>query len=1037
MKRLLLMNLFGFVCSFIMQAQSQETIRGQVRNAGGQAIANVTVQEKGASTGTSTNAEGNYILKLLKPGALITFSSVGYTTLEISSGGNPVLDVVLEAKVVGLEDVIVVGYGTTREKKLTTSVATINASKINNMPITNVADAFTGNVSGVLVQDAGGGTPGGQLPIIRIRGYGSINAGSEPMYVIDGVIASAAQVNLLNVKAIESVNILKDAAAGAIYGSRAGNGVVLITTKSGKGKTKFLYNSTVGIQKVEKRLDVLTGPEYVAFAKQAYAASGQPEPIFPQNIANTNWQNEIFQTGVFQNHEVSANGSTDKINYNVSVSYRGNNGTIITTYDNNYASNAKLDIKLTDKLKMGLSYVASYSKNRFSNKLLNGAHSGGGILEDVIIQYPVIPVYTENGDYGQQPGQDWGAPVAIGLYGNPVAGLKEVENYDRRLQVLGNAYISYEIIKGLTARFNLSGTASSIYSTRYESPYLGANGHNQFANFSNPRYESMVAAQSNSSNNSYIANGLINYTKTFFDVHHFGLDAGFSNEYEVFTSTAATAGVNDRGPNATNPLPAFDNDIRRNIWGANDLVGTGGFAEQAFSSLFSRLNYDYKDKYLLMASVRRDGSSKFAPKRRYGIFPAVSAAWRISEEEFMRSQGWINDLKLRLSYGVSGNDQIGNYSWQGGYSYGNQFYFGSLQTSTGPAILAYPTSIANPTLRWETNTQYNIGIDFSAFKNRIRLVTDYYVRNTKDVLLRRPLPGENGISSTILDNIGNISNRGFEIHLTTTNVSGKRFNWTTDWIFNRVWNTASRIYSPDGTLRLNSGAFNSVWIVQGQEMFQIYGYKVLGLFKTNEELQKLPNSANSRVGDPIILDADKNGSINANDFVKLGKALPDFTFGWTNTLSYKNLTLNIIIDGSYGASNYLPALRNQAWINPRQGNILRYIYDRVGTTYPVANLNYTGERVSPTSLYVFDASYVRVKNLTLGYNLPEGARKALNVQQLGVSFSVQNLHTFTSYPWYNVQANFYNGAAGSAQFGVDYGSYPSSTIFALGFNLTF
>jgi TonB-linked SusC/RagA family outer membrane protein len=1005
---------------------------GKVTGQDGESLAGVSVLIKGTLNGTVTDVNGNYSLTIKDASTVLVFSFVGMATQEIDVAGRTTVDVVLLPSIVGIDEVVVIGYGTSSVKKLSTSVSSVKADKINDLPIANIANSFTGNVSGVMVEQ-GSGAPGA-TPVIRVRGYGSINAGSEPLYVIDGMIVSSTEFRLLNPKSVESVNVLKDAAAGAIYGSRAGNGVVIVTTKGGEGKAKFSYNANIGWQQIDRKIPVLSGPEYIQYSKEAYAASGEPEPVFSSDVANTNWQDEIFRKGLLQNHQLVANGSTEKMKYNISFNYMDEEGIILTTFEKNYSSNGNFDIKLNDKLSLGITYNATYSKSRVNNKLGDAAHGSGGILEDAIVQYPVIPVYMPNGDYGQQVSKDWGTPVVYNGYGNPVAGLKEV--FDRRYAFsgIGRTFLNYEPIRGLNVNVSFSGLLGSAYRNYYESPYLAADGHSNNANFSHPRYDNIVAGQNNEMRTKYTTEGFIDYKRTFATVHNFNIIAGFSNEYSGYRGTVADATINDRGANATTPLPRFDNYLRPNIFGANDVRGSGGFWEETFVSLFGRLNYDYKDKYLFMASVRRDGSSKFAPGNRYGIFPAVSAAWRISEESFMKSQNLFDELKLRLSYGVSGNDQIGSYSWQGKANFGGfQYIYGPGSSVTS----AYPSSIENPNLKWETNEQYNVGIDFSILKNRVQLASDFYVRNTKDMLLQRPLPTENGISSTIMDNIGDLTNKGIELALTTVNIKTSNFTWTTNWIFNKVWNKATAIHTKDGIIRLGSGAYDMVWIVEGEEMFQIYGYKNIGVFKTDEQLTQHPRPRGSKIGDPIYLDVNKDGELNSDDYVKLGHGLPKYTFGWSNTFNYKNLDLSFVLDGSQGASKYVPAFRNQNWISPIEGNLSKYIYDRAGTVYGASNLDYTGNRLERCSYDVFDASYVRIKYLTIGYNLPESICNSMSISRLRLSVSVQNLHTFTSYPWYSPQANFYNGAAGGAQFGVDYGSYPLATSYTFGINLTF
>lgn len=1012
------------------------TIQGQVLDDEGRPLSGASVRIKGTDIATVTDASGQFKLENVHEDAILEMSYVGYASQVMPVRGRNSFKVALVKKNAVLAETVVVGYGSSSKAKLTTAVATIKRDQINDLPITNLSDAFTGNVSGVMVED-GSGAPG-DAPVIRVRGYGSINAGSEPLYVIDGMIATSNEFALLNPKSIESISILKDAAAGAIYGSRAGNGVVIVTTKGGQGKAKFSYNTTVGIQQVERKIDVLSGPEYVEYSKRAYAASGLPAPVFSPDIANTNWQDQIFRTGVYQNHQVSANGGNDHVKYNVSLNYLGNQGVVLTTFQNNYSSNGNFKIKLNDKLNMGLTYNLAYTKSRANDKLSGAAHEGGGILEDAIVQYPVIPVYMPNGDYGQVPSNNWGTPVSYGGYGSPVAGLKEIYDWRYQFSGIGRTFLNYEPITGLNFNASLSGLVNAKFRDYHESPYLAADGHTREANFSNPVYQDIVASQSNDLTDGYTVDGYAEYKHLFSGLHNFDVIAGFSNEYTGYRQTTASATVNDRGANAANPLPAFTNYLRPNIFGANDVSGAGAYWEQTFTSLFARLNYDYNDKYLFMASVRRDGSSKFAPGNRYGIFPAVSGAWRISQEPFMQSQKIFDDLKLRLSYGVSGNDQIGNYAWQGTVNYGgSQYIYGPPGTSDGPVTTAYPTSIENPNLRWETNEQYNAGIDLSVLDNRIQLTTDFYVRNTKDMLLQRPLPTENGIAASVMDNIGDMTNKGIELDLTTTNIRTKDLTWTTNWIFNKVWNKATAIHSPNGVLQFESGAYNMIWIKQGQPSFQIYGYKAIGVFTSNQQLQQYPTPRGSQIGDPIYLDVNKDKVLNSDDYVKLGNALPDFTFGWSNTINYKRFDLRLVVDGSHGASKYIPAFRNMSWISPDQGNITKFMYHRAGTVYGAPSEDYTGNRVETSSYHVFDASYVRVKTLTIGYNMPENVCRFLSISGLRITLGGENLVTFTKYPYFNPQANFYNGTAGQAQFGVDYGGYPLAKSYTVGINLTF
>ncbi len=1031
---LLLIFLLFFV-SWRIQAQGLKEVSGTVNDGStNTALSDVSVKVKGSNSGGVTDRNGRYSIRASSADVLV-FSFVGFETQEVPVGNQTVINISLKGSAGRLGEVIVsIGYGTATQKRLTTAISTVSAKDVNELTVNNVANAFTSNIAGVQVEEQGGP---GNAPVLRVRGYGSINAGSDPLYVIDGMVVSSYEFGLLNPKTIASINVLKDAAAGAIYGSRAGNGVVIVTTKGGEGKAKFNYNGTVGMQNIDRKIPVLNASEYMTYANQAYEGSGLPDPVFGTGLANTNWQNQIFRTSPYQNQQISASGSNENVRYNLSFNYLDNEGIIITTFEKRYSLDGKLDIKLNNKLRVGFTFDATYDKQRFSPDLTGPASGNGGILESAVIFYPVIPVYMPNGDYGQQPTANWGTSVQYGGYGNPVAGLKEVNDTRSAISGRGRTFLNYEPIHGLNVNVSFTGSVISGFSQDIESPYLAAYGHDETANFSTPVFSSAVANQANDLTTGYIADGFVDYKHTFSKVHNFDIVAGFSNQFTGYRITSAAATSNNQGVNAANPLPDFTNWLLPNIYGATAIVGTGGYTDQALTSLFSRLTYDYNGKYLFTTSIRRDGSSVFAPNKRYGIFPAVSAGWRITEEPFMQTQHLFDDLKLRVSYGVSGNDQIGNYAWQGNASYGTQYLFGPTGGSNGAVNAEYPVTIENPNLKWETNYQFNTGVDFSILNNRVQLAADYYIRTTKDLLLQRPLPSENGIATSIMDNIGVVENKGLELDLTTTNIKTKNFTWTTKWIFNKVSNKAVKINTPNGIIQLSTDAYNMVWIVQGQPMFQIYGYKVLGMFKNAQQLAANATPSGSQIGDPIIEDVNHDGIINSDDFVKLGNGLPDFTYGWSNNFSYKNWDFRIALDGSYGASKYLPALRNENWMSPDQGNLAKFIYKGAGTEFPAFSENYTGDRVTQDSYDVFKASYVRIKSLTLGFNLPERTCKSLSINGLRFTLTAENVHTFTSYPWYSVQSNYFGGAPGTAQFGVDYGGYPLASSYAFGINLTF
>jgi TonB-linked SusC/RagA family outer membrane protein len=1034
--------------------QQPRSIFGKVTDSSGAPLPGVTVVIKGTTSGTITGVNGSYTLSNVPADAILIFSFVGMKTQEIRVTGQASINITMEEDTLSIEEVVAVGYGTQSKKKLTTSVGSIKSENLQELPITTIADAFSGQISGVIAE-SGTGEPG-TAPVLRMRGYGSINAGSEPLYVIDGMIVRASQFAALNPKSIESVDFLKDAAAGAIYGSRAGNGVIFVTTKKGQyGQATFSFNATFGLQEVTNKVDVLDRDTWLSFVKEAYTNDGKEIPDFykqdPSNFANTNWQDEIFRTSPYHNYQLSVSGGSDKIRYYLAANILDNEGIIKTTYNKTYSSNGNFDIKVNPKLEVGLSYNAAYTKQRINNSIGGLGHQSGGygisggIIQQALWFAPIIPVYKENGDYGQYQGEF--IPYFSAGYANPLANLKETHDIYSKNSVMGRMYLNYEPIQGISLNSSFSGSLYSYFRDWHVSPYLAGAG-SPYANFSNPMYERIRAGQQNSMSTSWVTETYLAFKRTIATHHDLNFIIGYGLEFHGGRTTTATSSANDRGAaNAANPIPAYDNYYRPNIYGAALVLGSGEFGENTFQSVFSRLNYSYKDRYLFMASIRRDGSSKFAPSERWGIFPAVSGAWRISQESFMKNISWLDDLKFRISYGVSGNDQFGDYAWQGKVNYKDLYtYADPAAGGSGTGIALVPSTIENKNLKWEVNKQINIGTDISIFNDRINLTADYFIRETDDMLLYRSLPLENGISSSLFDNIGNMTNKGFELALNTLNIKTKDLSWTTNLTVTKTKNEVGDVFTANGEIRYGVGfpGAGTIRIIEGHPMFEIYSWKSIGNFETQEQLNSYPGYNNPRIGDPMVEDYKVDGVINDDDMQLMGHILPDYVFGLTSTLRYKNFDLSVILNGEQGASKVVTALRQAALLRTQE-NTLRSFYDsryiagepRSGLDLAFASTQYSGPRHSNVSYFIYDASYIRIKNVVLGYNIPGNIYSRAGIRDLRITLGVQNLHTFTKYPLYNPEANSNEGSSGTAQFGVDNGVYPLSRIYTVGLNLSF
>ncbi len=1038
--------------SILNNAQQQRSVSGKVTDPSGMSLPGVTVAIKGTTSGTITGSDGTFNLTNIPANATLVFSFVGMKTTEVPVGSQAEIHVMMEESAIGIEEVVAIGYGTTSTKKLTTSVTRIDSEQMEELPLNTIADAFAGQISGV-VAESGTGQPG-VLPVIRVRGYGSINAGSEPLYVIDGLMAGATEFSMLNPKSIENVTILKDAAAGAIYGSRAGNGVILVTTKKGKyGEAKFSVNATYGLQEVTNKVDVLDRDDFLTLVKEAYSNDGLTLPDFynrdASNFADTDWQDEIFRVSPYQNYQLSASGGSDKVQYYLAANILDNEGIILTTYSKTYSANGNFNIELNPKLTAGVTFNAAHTKERVNGSIENGFGHGGGaygiagnVIQEALWFAPILPVYLENGDYGQYAQGEY-APYFLKGYANPVANLKETHDNYSKNNVLGRLYAIYEPVKGLSLNASFGGRLYSYFRDYHVSPYLAGNG-SPFANFSNPVYNGMRAGQANGTATSWTTEAYLDFKHTFAKDHDVEMVAGYSIQYNGNRATTATADSNNRGTaNAANPIPRFDNYFRPNIYGAALVIGGGEFGENTFESLFSRVNYSYKDKYLLMGSLRYDGSSKFAPSNRWGLFPALSGAWRVTEETFMKNLPSVNELKLRVSYGVSGNDQFGNYAWQGKVGYGNLYTYAPASLGGVTEIALIPSSIENQNLKWETNAQTDFGVDLGLFKNRVNLTADYFIRKTSNMLLHRALPLENGIAASLLDNIGDMTNKGIELALNTVNIETKDFSWTTGFNLTKIKNEVGDVFTATGEIRYGLGfpGAGTIRIIEGHPIFEIYSWKAIGNYETQEQLTNFPGSNNPKIGDTIFEDYKKDGMLNDDDMQRVGNILPDFTYGFTTNLRYKNFDLAVFLNGSHGASQVMVGARQAALLRPMENTLQVYFDNRYGhgdelyMAFPSTQVS--GPRHSNIDYFVWDASYLRIKNVVLGYNIPGQVCSRMGLEKLRVTLGVQNLHTFTDYPFYNPESNSTRGEAGTAQFGKDLGTYPLARIYTVGLNVNF
>ncbi len=1001
-------------------------VKGSVKTISGEAIPGVNILLKNTATGTITDNNGTYGLTLPDGSGILVFSFIGYITQEIQVSNRAVVDVVLEEDKQSLEEVVVVGYGTQRKRELTSAVASIDHSKMADLKVSSFSEALVGQVSGVQISQVNGG-PGTPLNV-RIRGTGSISAGNSPLYVVDGFPLNVEGLSTLNMGDIESIEILKDASATAIYGSRGSNGVVLVTTKRGSnGRPRIEFSSYTGIQQLSKKVDILNPDEYVELAieaiQNAWVDRGgkwddpnslrptlyQIAPYFlsPDKWTRTDWQDEIYRSAPISDYNLSASGGTEKMKYMVSAGYFDQRGILLNTGFKRYSTRINLDGVLTDHVRFNVNFSPSFSIN---DKVRGDGRWTNGAVGNALALPGFFPVRNEDGTYPSFHGFGYNSSTAY----NPVSLVEQASGVDKTLRVLSNANVSVDLLKDLTYTLNGGVDFNNREGSFYMSTLIPLGGA-----------LSPGGEFSTNSNSSWVIENTLSYTKELAGAHRFNFLIGQSAQSSHTTQSAIT----------TNNYP---NDLVKTLNAGQIVSGSTTESEWALASYFSRLTYAYEDKYYLNAAIRRDGSSRFGENRKWGVFPSVSAGWRLSGENFLKNSTLIDELKVRASYGVTGNNFISNYGSIGLLSSANYVFANSIVNAR------VPSTFSNALLSWETSKQFDAGLDLRILKGRVELVYDFYNKVNTNLLLNVPVPSITGVT-TSLRNIGSVRNQGMEWTLTTRNLAGK-FSWTTS--FNISYNRNKVLaLGPGGDPIIAKGSGgavgNATHITQiGQPMGSFYGFIFEGIYNTNDEIASRPHLPTDTPGDPIIRDVDENGTITMDDRTIIGNNIPDYIFGLDNTFRYKNFDLRVFLNGvqgceilnltkegvgiMHGRINQLGEARDR-WRSPEEpgnGKVFR------------ANLDINGYRRLMSTRYVEDASYVRLRNITLGYALSPSVLQKLKVSQLRVFITGQNLMTLTKYTMYNPEAvsEEYNSPLTP---GSDTDVYPLARTYMIGLNLTF
>lgn len=1043
-------------------------VSGTVSDQTGPVIG-ASVIEKGTTNGTMTDNDGHFTLTVSK-GAVIEISSIGYKTQEITVGAQTNFTVTLSEDNEFLDEVVVVGYGSMKKSDLAGASVSMKESDLKGSIISSLDQSLQGRAAGVTAVTTSGAP--GSSSSIRVRGQATINANAEPLYVIDGVIvqgggntgadfglgdalgngkvSTISPLSTINPADIVSMEILKDASATAIYGAQGANGVVLITTKHGKsGEAKFSYDGMVAMSRQAVRLNMMNLREYAQYYNEMVEEGDiyETNPYYatPSLLGKgTNWQDEIFRTAWQHQHQLSAQGGSDKVQYYVSGSYMDQQGTIIGSNFNRFSVRTNLDAQLKKWLKLGVN--ATYA---ITNDNLKLADSNQGLIYYSLTTIPDIPVYDVNGNYSSTIREGYTSP-------NPVALAMMDEILLKRKKLSGNIYAELTPIKHITWRTELGFDMGESDANRYK-PMIDLGGW--------VRSQNSISYQKNS-----------NY---FWQLKNY---LTYANQWGKHSVTAMVG--QECWESRWNYLSGSNTDLPSDEV-HNVALATGtpaissGFGSSSMASFFTRETYNYDDRYLGTYTYRYDGSSNFGPKNRWAGFHSVALAWRFSNEKFFEPvKKVIDNGKLRLGWGQTGNSSIGSYAWGAAIS--------RMPSALGMGFR--PSNIPNTSIRWESQEQYNVGLDLSFFTGRLNLTVDAYYKKSDDMLMSMQLPsymGTQGNGSSKLQapkgNYGSIENKGLEITLDAHPVQLKNFSWDSNFQISFNKNKLLSLSDTENATLVGYGQWGDVVCVSeiGKPLYNFYGYKVEGVYKDLDDIQNSAKPAKypsdgvfSRgntvwVGDIKYKDVDENGVIDERDRTDIGSPLPKFTFGWTNTFRYKNLDLSIFLNGSYGnkVMNYNSLTlthMNSTWTNQLQSVVSKRArlepidptivyadgskwFDHIdnvrvknpGTKIPHTSINDPNDNDRISDRYVEDGSFLRIKNITLGYTFPKALLNKAKIENLRVYVNIQNLYTFTKYTGYDPEVGASTQDSTGLTYGLDNGRYPSPAMYSFGLNITF
>ncbi|WP_158281305.1 TonB-dependent receptor [Dyadobacter jejuensis] len=986
------------------------TIQGKIVGEHGEALPGVSIVVKGSQRGTVSNLEGTYSLSVPEksvgdPNTILVFSYVGYLTQEIVLQNQSLVDVVLKADTKALEEVVVVGYGTQKKSDLTGSVVSVGEKDFTQGVNNSALQLLNGKASGVQISQSSS-APGGGIAI-RIRGAGSINSDNGALIVVDGLPGASATA--ISPDDIESIQILKDASAAAIYGSRAANGVVLITTKKGKkGETRVNYSAYLGVQKVAKKIDMLSTPQYLQTLNDISADLGNAPKFTPEQISSigsgTDWQDQIFRTALAQNHQISISGGAEKTSFYMGVNFLNQDGVVKGSGLKKYNVRLNYEVKPFEKLKVNLSLNSNRSRNTQILTTNSGNENAGPI--NAALQFdPTIPVGLDaSGRYPFNP--------LISLE-NPLALINGVDQQQVSNRSFGTLSTDYTILKDWTATLRVG---VDIANNRNDN-YISTITQRGLASGGNGSIQS-------SEDLHWISEFFTTYNHTFSDIHQLSLVGGATLEKYDINSVGATSMGFLSDVTLTNLLASGDGD-------RGDNVSSSRFTNK-LNSYLGRVNYTLKDRYLLTASMRVDGTSRFSDAHKFAFFPSFALGWRLSEEDFVKQTGIFNDLKLRMSYGKSGNQAINNFETLQTFIAGGRAILGG-----GLVQGVEPARIANSDLRWESTEELDLGVDFSVLRGRLNGSLEYYIKTTSDQLFNKPLPTTSGFSS-IRVNFGEVRNQGLDLMLESRNLVNA-FKWNTTLTFSVLKNRVREL--PDFISQVLTGGvgYTAQYAIvrEGAPMRSYYGYQVDGLFQESDDIA---NSAQptAKPGYPRFVDENGDGKIDPNDRVILGSPFPKRLYSLNNNFSYRGFNLSVLVTAVDGISTLDNNIVESLYpINFERNRIAEHYLDRwtpsnPGAKYPSGvNPSAYGGALAINSMTISDASFVRLKTVNLGYNFQFKNQRALHSASFYVA--ADNLMTITNFLGYDPDAN----ASGTGVERASYNSYPLNKTVRIGVNIGF